>query len=106
MVRPYIAAVAGGTATVTIQIQGSQTFKNWTVTALAAAVGAYELSTSPTPQIATSQPDPSVIARVSIPGATTGVMALTVPINLPVKAFQNVYVHCTGSGNVGTSMLN
>jgi hypothetical protein len=106
MARPYIASIAGGTATVTIQIQGSQTFRNWTVSALAAAVGAYELSTSPTSQIGTTQPDPSVIARVSMPGATTGVVALTVPISLPVKAFMNVYVHCTGTGNVGTSMLN
>jgi hypothetical protein len=106
MARPYIAAIAGGTATVTIQMQGAQTFRNWTVTVLAAAVGAYELSTSPTSQIATSQPDPSVIGRVSVPGATTGVLAITVPITLPVKAFQNVYVHCTGAGNVGTSMLN
>jgi hypothetical protein len=106
MARPYIASIAGGTATVTIQIQGGQTMRNWTVTALCAAVGAYELSTSPTSQIATSQPDPSVIARISIPGATTGVLGMTVPISLPVKAFQNVYVHCTGAGNVGTSMLN
>jgi len=106
MARPYIAGIPGGTATTTIQIQGAQTIRNWTVTALAAAVGAYELSTSPTSQIATGQPDPSVIARVSMPGATTGVLAITVPVNLPVKAFQNIYVHCTGSGNVGTSLLN
>ena len=106
MARPYIADIAGGTATVTIQIQGSQTFRNWTVTQMTAAAGKTELSTSPTSQIGTAQPDPSVIARVSVGANTTGQQAITVPINLPVKAFMNVYVHCTGTGNLGTSVLN
>ena len=107
MARPYVADIAGGTATVTIQIQGRQTFRNWTVTALNAAAGKIELSTSPTSQIGTAQPDTSVVARVSLGSAAAGnsSICLTVPINLPVIAFQNVYVHCTGAGNLGTSVL-
>lgn len=108
MARPYVADIAGGTATVTIQIQGSQTFRNWTVSALNAAAGKIELSTSPTSQIGTAQPDPSVIARVSLGSAAAGNSSvfMVVPINLPAKAFQNVYVHCTGTGNLGTSILH
>jgi len=108
MARPYIADIAGGTATVTIQIQGRQTFRNWTVTALNAAAGKIELSTSPTSQIGTAQPDTSVVARVSLGSAAAGnsSICITTPINLPVIAFQNVYVHCTGAGNLGTSVLN
>ena len=107
MARPYVADIAGGTATVTIQIQGSQTLRNWSVTALNAAAGKIELSTSPTSQIGTAQPDTSVVARVSLGSAAAGnsSIALVIPINLPVKAFQNVYVHCTGAGNLGTSVL-
>ena len=108
MARPYVADIAGGTATVTIQIQGRQTFRNWTVTALNAAAGKIELSTSPTSQIGTAQPDTSVVARVSLGSAAAGnsSICLTVPINVPVIAFQNLYVHCTGAGNLGTSVLS
>jgi hypothetical protein len=28
------------------------------------------------------------------------------PINMPIKAFQSIYVHCTGSGNLGTVTLS
>jgi len=105
MARPYIFDIAGGTATGTIQIQGSQTLKEWTVSWVNAAAGKIELSTSPTSQIGTAQPDTSVVARVSCSaGANTA--AVSIPIRLPVKAFQNVYVHCTGAGNLGTSVLS
>src|SRR6266576_6276407 len=103
MARSYVADIAGGTATVTIQIQARQTFKNWTVSYMNAAAGKIELSMSATSQIGTAQPDSNVIARVSVGANTTGNVIGTVPINVPVVAFQNIYVHCTGSGNLGTS---
>lgn len=106
MARAYVADIAGGTATATIQIQGSQTLKNWTVSYMNAAAGKIELSTSGTSQIGTAQPDVNVIARVSVGANTTGNVIATVPIKLPVKAFQSVYVHCTGAGNLGTSVLS
>jgi len=106
MARSYVADIAGGTATVTIQIQARQTFKNWTVSYMNAAAGKIELSMSATSQIGTAQPDSNVIARVSVGANTTGNVIGTVPINVPVVAFQNIYVHCTGSGNLGTSVLH
>ncbi len=106
MARSYIADIAGGTATATIQIQGSQTFKDWTVSYMNAAAGKIELSMSSTSQIGTAQPDSNVIARVSVGANTTGNVIGTIPIRVPVKAFQNIYVHCTGSGNLGTSVLS
>jgi hypothetical protein len=104
MARAYIADIAGGTATVTIQCQGTQTFKNWSVSWVNAAAGKIELSYSGTSQIGTAQPDNNVVGRVSASaGANTA--ALNIPISMPVKAFQSIYVHCTGAGNLGTSVL-
>ncbi len=106
MARSYIADIAGGTATATIQIQASQTLKTWSVSYMNAAAGKIELSASSTSQIGTAQPDSNVIARVSVGANTTGNVGMVIPIHLPVKAFQSVYVHCTGSGNLGTSVLS
>ena len=107
MARPYIADIAGGTATVTIQCQQTQTLKNATFTWTPAAAGKYELSFSSTPQIGTAQPDSNVVARVNIGVLTSGGAAgVTLPINMPVKAFQNIYVHCTGAGNLGNVTLS
>jgi hypothetical protein len=103
--RSYVADIAGGTATATIQCQGTQTFKFWTVSVMNAAAGKVELSYSSTSQIGTAQPDSNVIARVSVGANTTGNTFSTIPIKMPVKAFQSVYVHCTGTGNLGTSVL-
>jgi hypothetical protein len=104
MARPYICDIAGGTATATIQIQGSQTLKQWDVSWVNAAAGKIELSLSGTSQIGTAQPDSNVQARVSCSaGANTAVVSL--PVRIPVKAFQSVYIHCTGAGNLGTSIL-
>lgn len=105
MARPYICDIAGGTATVTIQIQGSQTLKNWDVSWVNAAAGKIELSLSSTSQIGTAQPDSNVVARVSC-GAGAGQQGMNIPINVPVKAFQSIYVHCTGAGNLGSSVLH
>jgi len=103
-----VCDIAGGTATATIQIQGRQTFKNFTVTALNAAAGKIELSLSGTSQIGTAQPDTNVIARVSLGSAAAGnsSVCVTIPISMPVVAFQSVYIHCTGAGNLGTAVLS
>ncbi len=104
MARPYIADIAGGTATATIQVQGRQTFKTWAVSWVNAAAGKIELSLSGTSQIGTAQPDTNVVARISCSaGANTA--SEVIPINVPVVAFQNIYVHCTGAGNLGSSVL-
>jgi hypothetical protein len=107
MARAYIADIAGGTATVTIQAQQSQTLKNASFTWTPAAAGKFELSYSSTSQIGTAQPDSNVIARVNIGVLTSGGAAgVTIPINMPVKPFQSIYVHCTGAGNLGTVTLS
>ena len=105
MARPYVVDIAGGTATATVQIQGSQTLRNLTLTWANAAAGKIELSLSGTSQIGTAQPDNNVIARVSC-NAGTNEAALVIPINVPVKAFQSIYLHCTGTGNLGTAVLS
>jgi hypothetical protein len=103
--RAYVADIAGGTATATIQIQGAQTLKSATLSWVNAAAGKIEVSLSGTSQIGTAQPDNNVVARVSCSaGANTA--AIQLPINVPVKAFQSVYVHCTGAGNLGTAVLS
>jgi hypothetical protein len=46
-----------------------------------------------------------VVARVSASaGANQAVASFT--IRVTVKAFQNIYVHCTGAGNLGTLTLS
>jgi hypothetical protein len=107
MARAYVVDIAGGTATATVQMQGKQTLKNATFTWTPAAAGKFELSYSSTSQIGTAQPDSNVIARVNV-GVTTsgGAAGVTIPINMPVIAFQSVYVHCTGAGNLGTCILS
>ena len=107
MARTYVADIAGGTATATIQCQQTQTLKNATFSWTPAAAGKYELSYSSTSQIGTAQPDSNVIARINIGVTTSGGSAgVTIPINMPVKAFTNIYVHCTGAGNLGTVTLS
>src|SRR6266576_4786536 len=105
MARQYVADIAGGTATVTIQIQGAQTLKTFNVTWANAAAGKIELSLSGTSQIGTSQPDNNVLARVNCNAGTNNLWA-SIPIRASVKSFQSVYIHCTGTGNLGTAVLN
>jgi hypothetical protein len=104
MARAYIVDIAGGTATATIQMQGTQTLKNFDVSWVNAAAGKIELSYSGTSQIGTAQPDTNVIARVSCSAGANTAYA-SIPISMPVKAFQSIYVHCTGAGNLGTATL-
>jgi hypothetical protein len=107
MARSYIADIAGGTATVTIQCQATQTLKNATFTWTPAAAGKYELSYASSSQIGTAQPDSNVVARVNIGVLTSGgASGVHIPINMPVKAFQSIYVHCTGAGNLGNVTLS
>jgi hypothetical protein len=107
MARQYVVDIAGGTATATVQMQAKQTLKWVTFTWTPAAAGKFELSTSGTSQIGTAQPDINVIARVNIGVTTSGGSAgVTIPINLPVVAFQSIYIHCTGAGNLGTAILS
>jgi hypothetical protein len=105
MARPYIVDIAGGTATASIQIQGSQTLRNFILCWANAAAGKIELSLSGTSQIGTAQPDNNVIARVSCNAGTNEAIAV-IPIFVPVKAFQSIYIHCTGAGNLGTAVLS
>jgi hypothetical protein len=105
MARQYVCDIAGGTATATIQCQAAQTLKSAVVSWVNAAAGKIELSYSGTSQIGTAQPDNNVMARVSASaGANQAVAAI--PIKMPVKAFQSIYVHCTGAGNLGTIVLS
>lgn len=105
MARTYVVDIAGGTATATVQMQATQTLKQATFSWVNAAAGKIELSYSGTSQIGTAQPDNNVIARVSASaGANTA--AVTIPISMPVKSFQQIYVHCTGAGNLGTATLS
>src|SRR6266550_1544291 len=105
MARQYVCDIAGGTATATIQIQQSQTLKRLLLSFANAAAGKIELSLSGTSQIGTAQPDNNVIARVSC-NAGTNELFCEIPISVPVKAFQSIYVHCTGTGNLGTALLS
>lgn len=69
-----------------------------------AAAGKTELSTSSASQIGTAQPTSNVIARLTH-GAVAGPRTTIVDFVLPVTPFQSIYVHQTGTGNVGTVSL-
>src|SRR3954463_4023831 len=101
--RSYVADLPGGTATTTIQITGRQTLKRANFSFINAAAGKIELSTVSASQIGTAQPTPDVVARLSV--GTTGESQLQMDINLPVDPFQNLYVHQTGAGNLGSVTL-
>jgi hypothetical protein len=105
--RAYIVDIVGGTASATIQIQGTQTLKSCVFSAANVAAGKYELSLSSTSQIGTAQPDSNVLARmnVSAGGATGPTTVGAFELNQPVKAFQSIYVHCTGAGNLGNAVI-
>ena len=102
--RAYVVDIAGGTATATVQIQATQTLKSMILTWVNAAAGKIELSLSSTSQIGTAQPDSNVLARASCSAGANTAFAEFI-LNQPVKAFQSVYVHCTGTGNLGTAVL-
>jgi hypothetical protein len=102
--RTYIADLPGGTATTTIQITGRQTLKRLGLSWINAAAGKIEVSTVSASQIGTAQPTADVIWRSSV--GATGQSNVQVDINQPVDPFQNLYVHQTGAGNLGTVTLS
>lgn len=102
--RSYIADLPGGTATTTIQMTGRQTLKQAVFSIVNAAAGKVELSTVASSQIGTAQPTPDVIARLSL--GASGKTDVQVDINVPTNPFQNVYVHQTGAGNLGSVTLS
>jgi len=104
MARSYVASIAGGTATATVQMQAKGTIKTILISAIAAAAGSWEISLNAASEIATAQPSSLVIARVRL-SATAAQVMVAVPVSVPVVAFQNVYIHCTGAGNVGEVSL-
>jgi len=105
MARQYIADLPGGTATTSIQIQQAQTLKNIVFSFLSTAAGKIEVSLSAASQIGTAQPTIDVHARLNT-SATAGNVAVRVPVSMAVKAFQTVYIHQTGAGNLGTVTLS
>jgi len=102
--RTYVVSVAGGTATTSMQIQANGTIKAIACSIVSAAAGSYEISLNPLSQIATAAPASDVLARVRI-GATAGMINVVIPTSFSVKAFQVIYVHCTGAANVGEVSL-
>jgi hypothetical protein len=102
--RAYVVDIAGGTATATVQIQATQTLRSMVLTWANAAAGKIELSLSSTSQIGTAQPDTNVLARASC-GAGTNQAFAEFLLAQPVKAFQSIYLHCTGTGNLGTAVI-
>jgi hypothetical protein len=102
--RAYVVDIAGGTATATVQIQATQTLRSLDLTWANAAAGKIELSSSSTSQIGTAQPDSNVLARASCNAGTNESYA-HFDLNFPVKSFQSIYIHCTGTGNLGTAVI-
>lgn len=98
--RRYIVDLVGGTATASVQMTESGTIQNATLSFLSAAVGKIEISRSPASQIGTAQPTADVLARVNC-SATAGNVALNIPLSEKAKAFEYLYVHQTGAGNLG-----
>lgn len=105
MARQYVVDIAGGTATATVQMQATQKLRRVDFTWVNAAAGKIELSLSGTSQIGTAQPDNNVLARVSASAGANQAYASIPLVNASVKAFQSVYVHCTGAGNLGTAVI-
>lgn|SRR6267142_6108198 len=102
--RAYVVDIAGGTATATVQIQATQTLRSLVLTWVNAAAGKIELSLSSTSQIGTAQPDTNVLARASV-SAGANQSTSRYDLQQPVKAFQSIYIHCTGAGNLGTAVI-
>ncbi len=97
--RSVVLSVTAATSQ-TIQMPQSGTIRGVLFSAVTAAAGSWELSTSGTSQIATGSPDVGVLARIRI-GATAGMQNVFFPLNKSVKILDNLYIHTTGAGNVG-----
>jgi len=99
--KQYVVSVAGGTATVAITMTQNGSLKSVAMSAADGAAGSWELSLSSTPQISSATPDTSVLARIRLGTILGGTYFANFLMNVPVKAFQIIYLHCTGAGNVG-----
>ncbi len=97
--RSVVLSVTAATSQ-TVQMPQSGTIRGVLFSAVTAAAGSWELSTSGTSQIATGSPDVGVLARIRI-GATAGMQNVFFPLNKSVKILDNLYIHTTGAGNVG-----
>lgn len=105
MARQYVADLPGGTSTTVVQMQQSQTLKLAILSYISAAVGKIEISLSAASQIGTAQPTVDVLGRVNCSG-TAGNVVVELGLNVSVKAFQSIYIHQTGAGNLGTINLS
>jgi len=103
--KQYVISIAGGTATASITMTQNGTLKSAAMVFAAGAAGSWELSLSSSSQIASATPDTSVLARIRVGTILGGTYNVVFPLNVPVKAFQIVYLHCTGAGNVGELTL-
>jgi hypothetical protein len=101
--RSIVLSVTAATSQ-TIQMPISGTIRGVLMSAVTAAAGSWELSTSSTSQIATGSPDTGVLARIRI-GATAGMQNVYFQLNRSVKILDNLYIHTTGAGNVGEITL-
>jgi len=107
--RTYITDIPGGTATTPITMTQNQSLSQCVLSFLSAAAGKIELSVSPTSQIGTAAPTEDVLARVNCSGTAGNVVValdLSRCTKKAVKAFQVVYIHQTGAGNLGTVNLS
>lgn len=102
--RTYVCDLPGGTATQTIQMQGAQTLKQAVLTVVNAATGKIEVSKSAASQIGVAQPTADVIARFNV--GTSGSTVARMDLSEKVAAFQSIYVHSTGAGNLGTIIFS
>jgi hypothetical protein len=100
--RSIVLSVTAATSQ-TIQMPQSGRVVGALFSAVGAAAGSWELSTSATSQIATGSPDIGVIARLRLSAAAFA--SLYVPIGKQVKVLDNWYIHTTGAGNVGELTL-
>jgi hypothetical protein len=101
--RSIVISVTAATSQ-TIQMPQTGTITGVYFSAVTAAAGSWELSTSSTSQIATGSPDTGVLARMRI-GATAGMQNIYLPLGKKVKVLDNLYIHTTGAGNVGELTL-
>jgi len=100
--RNYTTDLPGGTATTSLQIQGSGTIKEISLSLTNAAAGKLEFSKSPTSQIGTAAPTSDVVFRVNCSGTAGPAQTFVLPCSVAVKAFETIYFHQTGTGNLGT----
>lgn len=100
--RTYVADLPGGTATTAVQMTDSGSISRFLLSIHDAAVGKTEISTSSSPQIGTGQPTKEVLARINH-SATAGDQDFQIELvtKLKVKPLDYIYIHQTGTGNVG-----